>query len=416
MSTARRLHSKARIERLKQKRKNSESKAGQMSRNRVPQIIKAFLVPVVTLVYSIGLPSTVGAIENPMPKDRPDVAAIKIEVDPRAELIGIVFRLAGNYEYNQGRIRSYVRDIERQFGDFDNHPVVKFAARLRSKRRMSCDGPMSLAVYIDRDFRPRKTFKQWPWGLDGRWKKQETAEFLEQLRQFAAETKFDEFYKAHSTLYETGIRSCRAMMAQYDLQTWIGEFFGVEEMGDMRLVLGFLNGPSNYGPRFTAGKIHEKYAIIGMSLPDADGNPVFRSSKLEITAHEFCHSFTNPVVDKYMEQLQPAGEKLYAAKAPLMKRIGYQSWRALMYESAVRACVASYIRNSFEPEYLQNYLDKETGCGFVWTKELSNLLRTYEANRDKYPTFESFFPEFVAFFNGYSKNIAGGSFSLTTKM
>jgi hypothetical protein len=403
MNTAARLHSKERIERLKQKHKNSESKAGQMSRNRVPQIIKAFLVPIVMLVYSIGLPSSAGAIGNSLPKNMPNVAAIKIEVDPRVELIGIVFRLAGNYEFNQGRIRSYVRDIERQFGDFDNHPVVKLAARLRSTRRMSCDGPMSLSVYIDRDYRPRKTFEQWPWGLDGRWKKQETAEFLEQLRQFAAETKFNEFYKAHSTLYETGIRSCQAVMAQYDLQTWLGEFFGAEEMGDMRLVLGFLNGSSNYGPRFTAGKIHEKYAIIGMPLPDADGNPVFRPRKLETTAHEFCHSFVNPVVDKYMEQLQPAGEKLYTAKAPAMKRIGYQSWRSLMYESAVRACVASYIRNSFEPEYLQNYFDKEAGCGFVWTKELSNLLRTYEANRDKYPTFESFFPEIITFFNKYSK-------------
>jgi len=228
-------------------------------------------------------------------------------------------------------------------------------------------------------------------------------EFLEQLRQFAAETKFDEFFKAHSTLYETGIRSCKAVMAQYDLQRWLGEFFGVEEMGNLRLVLGFLNGPSNYGPRFTDGKIREKYAIIGMSLPDADGNPVFHPRKLETTAHEFCHSFTNPVVDKYIEQLQPAGEKLYAAKALAMKRIGYQSWRSLMYESAVRACVASYIRNSFEPEYLQNYLDNEAGYGFVWTKELSNLLRTYEANRDKYPTFESFFPEIITFFNKYSK-------------
>jgi len=406
MSTPARLHSKERIERLKQKHKNSESKAGQMSRNRVSQIIKEFFVPVVMLIYSIGLPSTVGATENPKPKNRPNVAAIKIEVDPRVELVGIVFRLAGNYEFNQGRIRSYVREIERQFGDFDDHPAIKLAARLRSKRRMGCDGPMSLAVYIDRDFRPRKTFEQWPWGLDGRWKKQETAEFLEQLRQFAADTKFNEFFEAHSALYETGIRSCQAVMAQYDLQTWLGEFFGVEEMGDLKLVLGFLNGPSNYGPRFTTGKNHEKYAVIGMSLPDPDGNPVFRPRKLETTAHEFCHSFTNPVVDKYMEQLRPAAEKLYAAKGPAMKRIGYQNWRSLMYESAVRASVACYIRNSFEPEYLQNYLDKEAGNGFVWTKELSDLLRTYEANRDKYPTFESFFPEFVTFLNEYTGKAA----------
>ncbi len=374
--------------------------------DNVPWTIKAMFIPALIMVFSIGLPSSVGAIDNSLPKNRPNVAAIKIEVDPRVELVGIVFRLAGNYEFNQGRIRSYVRDIERQFGDFEDHPVVKLAVRLQSKRRMSCDGPMSLAAYIDRDYLPRKTFEQWPWGLDSRWKKQETAEFLEQLRQFAAETKFNEFFEAHSTLYETGIRSCQAVMAQYDLQTWLGEFFGVEEMGDMRLVLGFVNGPNNYGPRFTAGKTHEKYAIIGMSLPDADGNPVFRSRKLATTAHEFCHSFTNPVVEKYMEQLQPAGEKLYAAKAPAMKRIGYQNWQSLMYESAVRACVASYIRNSFEPEYLQNYLDNEAGCGFVWTKELSNLLRTYEANRDKYPTFESFFQEFVAFLNEYTRKTA----------
>jgi len=322
------------------------------------------------------------------------------------ELIGIVFRLAGNPEYTDSSLRAYAKAIEKHFGDFGRHPVVKMAAQLRNTRLMSADGPMSLAAHIDRDFRPRKSFEQWPWEeLDFRWEKEETGEFLETLRQFAAETKFNEFYEVHTALYETGIRYCRAVMAQYDLQTWLGEFFGVEETGDLRLVLGFLNGSSNYGPRFTAGRIPEKYAIVGMPLPDADGNPVFRAGKLETIAHEFCHSFANPVVETYMEQLRPAGEKLYAAKAPLMQRIGYQNWRSLMYESAVRACVACYLRHSFEPEHLQRYLDEEAGLGFVWTKELSSRLLIYEANRGKYPTFESFFPEFVTFFNEYAERV-----------
>lgn len=34
---------------------------------------------------------------------------------------------------------------------------------------------------------------------------------------------------------------------------------------------------------------------------------------------------------------------------------------------------------------------------------MDNLLKTYENQRDKYPTFESFFPEFVTFLNKYSK-------------
>jgi hypothetical protein len=371
--------------------------------DKVSWIIKALVTPVLVLVYSIGLPSSGLARDNRLPKNRPNVNTITVEVDPQVELIGIVFRLAGSPEFNQGGIRSYVKDVEQHFGEFDGHPVVKMAARLRNTRRMSADGPMSLGVHIDRDFRPKKAFEEWPWGLDSRWERQETKEFIEKLQQFAADTKFNEFFKAHSALYEKGIRSCEAVMAEHDLQTWLDEFFGVEGSGDLRLVLGFVNGPNNYGVRFTAGKTHEKYAIIGVQLSDPDGNPVFRPKQLATTAHEFCHSFANPVVEKYMEQLQPAGEKLYAAHAPAMQRIGYQRWQSLMYESAVRACVASFVRNSFPPEYLQYYLDDEAGYGFVWTQELSELLVRYEGNRDKYPTFESFFQEFVVFFNEYSE-------------
>ena len=39
---------------------------------------------------------------------------------------------------------------------------------------------------------------------------------------------------------------------------------------------------------------------------------------------------------------------------------------------------------------------------FVWTEEMGNLLKNYESNRDKYPTFESFFPEFVNHLNNYT--------------
>ena len=104
MSTARRPHSKARIEKLKQKNKNDESKANQMNKettnyeidrpqvavenvdfynNNVSWTIKALVVPALIMVYSIGLSSSAGAIDNSLPKNRPNVAAIKIEVDPR---------------------------------------------------------------------------------------------------------------------------------------------------------------------------------------------------------------------------------------------------------------------------------------------------------------------------------------------
>jgi hypothetical protein len=328
---------------------------------------------------------------------------ITISVDPRIELIGIVFRLTGAPEFNDGTLRPYVKGIERHFGDFDNHSAVKFAAKLRSTRKMSCDGPMSLAVHIDHNFRPRKTFDQWPWGLDYRWEKQETAEFLRKLREFAAETKFDEFFKAQSDMYEEGIRSCEGLMAPLNLGRWLSDFFGVEDMGDLKLVLGFVNGFCSYGVRFTTDRTDEKYAIVGMRPFDSANTVMFRPKQIGTTAHEFCHSFVNPVVDKYIDQMQSAGERLFAAHGPAMRMMGYQKWESMMYETAVRACVASFVRHACEPMYMDYYLKDEVKAGFVWTEDMANFLKTYESNRDKYTTFESFFPEFVDFVNEYSK-------------
>jgi hypothetical protein len=73
-----------------------------------------------------------------------------------------------------------------------------------------------------------------------------------------------------------------------------------------------------------------------------------------------------------------------------------------MYETAVRACVGAFVRQRFEPAYTGYYLNQEVSSGFVWTEDMSNFLKQYEASRDKYPTFESFFPQFVKYLNDYT--------------
>ncbi|MHC4534925.1 MAG: DUF4932 domain-containing protein [Planctomycetota bacterium] len=378
----------------------------------------------ILLVFSIGMFSPVLAANNPPVVYRANVGKITIEVDPRVELIGIVFRLAGNPEFNDGTLKPYAKAIEKHFGDFDGHPVVKMAAKLRNKRLMSCDGPMSLAVHIDDNYRLRKTAEEWPSTLDYRWEREETAEFLEKLRQFAAETEFDKFFKAQSSNYEQGIRPCKSVLEQnevakdqsglelvkflsVDVEEWLSDFFGIENTGDLRLVLGFVNGFCNYGVQFTTDRVSEKYAIIGMRPFDPANTIIFHPQQIETVAHEFCHSFANPVVEKYMDRLQPTGERLFATHGASMRMGGYQKWESVMYETAVRACVASFIRDSIvAPGFADYCMKKEVRNGFVWTEDLDNLLKTYQSNRDKYPTFESFFPEFVAFFNEYTKKPA----------
>ena len=376
---------------------------------------------VILLVFSIGMFSPALAANNPPVVYRANVGKITIEVDPRVELIAIVFRLAGNPEFNDGTLKSYAKAIERHFGDFDSHPVVKMAAQLRNTRLMSCDGPMSLAVHIDRNLRLRETDEEWPSTLDYRWEKQETAEFLEKLRQFAIETKFDDFFKAQGPIYEQGIRPCKSILEQnevakdqsglefvkfltVDVGEWLSDFFGVEDTGDLRLVLGFVNAFANFGVRFETGGASEKYAIIGMRPFDPANTIIFLPQQVVTTVHEFCHSFANPVVEKYMHRLQPTGERLFVAHGAAMRMIGYQKWESVMYETAVRACVVSFVRQSIlDPRFMDFVLKSEVGHGFVWTEDMGNFLKTYENQRDKYPTFESFFPEFVDFLNEYTR-------------
>ena len=378
----------------------------------------------ILLVFSIGLSSSTLAANNQPSVCRANVGKITIEVDPRVELIGIVFRLAGNPEFNDGTLKPYAKAIERHFGDFDGHPVVKMATQLRNTRLMSCDGPMSLAVHIDGNYRLRKTAEQWPSALDYRWEKDETAEFLEKLRQFAAETKFDEFFKAQGPIYEQGIRPCESIMNQekvakdqsrseyveflsVDVGEWLSGFFGVDNPGDLRLVLGFVSAFANYGVRFETGGTSEKYAIIGMRPFDPANTIIFLPQQVVTTVHEFCHSFANPVVEKYMDRLQPAGERLFAAYGAAMRRVGYQKWETVMCETAVRACVVSFVRQSIvDPRLMDFVLKNEVGHGFVWSEDMGNFLKTYENQRDKYPTFESFFPEFVDFLNEYTSKTA----------
>ena len=192
-----------------------------------------------------------------------------------------------------------------------------------------------------------------------------------------------------------------------DVGEWLSGFFGVEDTGDLRLVLGFVNAFANFGVRFETGATSEKYAIIGMRPFDQANTVIFLPQQIVTTVHEFCHSFANPVVEKYMDQLQPAGERLFSAHESAMRMIGYQKWESLMYETAVRACVVSFVRQSIvDPRFMDFVLKSEVGHGFVWTEDMGNFLKRYESNRDKYPTFESFFPEFVDFLNEYTSKTA----------
>ena len=103
--------------------------------------------------------------------------------------------------------------------------------------------------------------------------------------------------------------------------------------------------------------------------------------------------------------MQPAGERLFSTHEAAMRMRGYQKWESTLYETAVRTCVMCFVRDKFEPVYMGYLLEDENKAGFVWIKDMGIFLKTYEENRDKYPTFESFFPEFIKYLNNYTLQV-----------
>src|SRR5688500_18981571 len=140
-----------------------------------------------TLALLLLLLTAIPAIGQGVQSDRPP---IEVRVDPRVELMSIVFRLAGNPEYNMGNSTSpYSRAVDEHFGPFREHAVVKQAQRLRQGRGISYDAVSSLAVHLEMDktLVPalRAPLEPRPPQLENRWTAADAEGFVALLADFA---------------------------------------------------------------------------------------------------------------------------------------------------------------------------------------------------------------------------------------
>jgi hypothetical protein len=134
--------------------------------------------------------------------------------------------------------------------------------------------------------------------------------------------------------------------------------------------------------------------------------PVFDRRMLGTVVHEFCHSYTNPIVDRHQEQLESAGTKIFAHVESAMRRQAYGHWKTVIYESMVRACVVRYIQAHDGPEAARREIAAQKARSFVWIGELAELLGEYETRRDEFADLDAYFPHIVDFFNDYADQFA----------
>ncbi|MHC5110571.1 MAG: DUF4932 domain-containing protein [Planctomycetota bacterium] len=330
---------------------------------------------------------------------------IEVRSDPRVELMTIIFRLAGNPEFNQSITYPYVRDVDEYFAPFKDHEAVRTARRLRNRSSVSYDAVISMAMHVDNafDLRERVPFDPQPERLDGRWHADEAREFLKLARQFVQDTGFKEFVNKHEKIYEQTASRLKKQLHQRDYLDWLADFFGERPGAKFIAIPGMLTGGGCFASGIKLPNHEEEICmVLGVWSTDRRGRPRFGDEIIPTVVHEYCHSYTNPIVNRHADDLAAVGQKLFSAVAEKMRRQAYGNWLTMMYESSVRACTVRYMLKTEGEAAAKSEIARHHQRGFSWTGELSALLGEYESDRARYPNFDAFFPRVVEFFSEYA--------------
>ena len=266
------------------------------------------------------------------------------KVDKRVELLSVVFRLAGNFEYNDDVYRSYVSDIHSHFDKYKDHPLIVFATEMRDKNGVSFDAVQAMAIHLEQppSLNPVISFSSTV--PEGRWGQDNANKFVSLLKQFYTDAKCEEFFAKHEGLYKIAQERFMPVYEALDVN-WFNQYYGVQPEGSQNIIIGLGLGGGNYGPKvkYPDGK-EDTYAIMGTWLIDSTNNPFYKVENcLPTLIHEFNHSYVNHLTAKYEKEFELSGAKLFDIVKTSMGNQHYNSWQTMMNEALVRASVIRYI-------------------------------------------------------------------------
>ena len=312
-------------------------------------------------------------------------------VDKRVELLSIVFRLAEKQEYAYQNFKLYVDRIDQYFEKYKNHELIQFTKSIINERKIAFDGPVWLATHLD-DNLNLLTYVKEVWQQDPRWTKENVETFVPLLQKFHKDTRFDEFFRDNADLYAEVLQRSASIFEQVDWN-WFCSFFGKVPSETFLIKIGLDIWGSCYGTNVDYSNGSRKvYAIMGLWAIDNAGLPAF--SKIwdfPILIHEFCHPFVDNLTVKNKVLFWESGERISSS----VINEAYSSWEVVLDESLVNASMIKFLKDhDADQSEIEMWINMiKESFGFFWIEELVNELESYDKQRDKYPTLESYMPK-----------------------
>ncbi len=230
-----------------------------------------------------------------------------------------------------------------------------------------------------------------------------TDEFVSAFRDFYCIANVEGFLQKYKTSYTKALKEVIKHLPSSNLIRKMESFYGIKSHSYV-----FYPSPVLFPTWGFAGQIFydEKMIVFNTFGPQrfigrSGGKSIIDFNSKEkiqnISVHEFGHSFVNPIANKpeNRELINSYNHLFEPIKDELIKQ-GYTNWWICVVEHLVRLGeirVSEALGNKTNAEMLrQNYT---TNRRFIYLPLLERKIFEYENNRDKYPTYEEFFPELL---------------------
>lgn len=217
-------------------------------------------------------------------------------------------------------------------------------------------------------------------------------DLLKQLKAFWDKTGYAEFYESVKHVYDPIIERVSASLSEYPFADIIESEYGKSQNSYNYVLSSLMKG--NFGICFYNQNTEKSDLFSVFSTDDFSLSPA-------VLFHEYSHPFINPLTDKNYDIAQKyidSYEELKHYKLPNFQS-GYGDLKECINEHLVRAMSIHLLNKINQTELANKLLNNDLYCGYKFIPQILERYDYYDMNRDKYNTFEQFYPELLGAFD-----------------
>jgi hypothetical protein len=305
------------------------------------------------LLIILWISSTVGKSQVPSEKKR----QFEIQVNKNVELLGFVYFLGyegaqaetSDYSPRTKARYAYGLDLYRQYKAFENSKNL--AVAIGFAQDIWLDYFINLLVQLD-DFPNAKLrddidptyYLRFSSKKDTTEAKTNAVAFIEAMNGLWLEVDFDTYLTQNQPKYANAIAQVKSGLPDSSFIPTMEKFYQAHL--DAYKLIPSLTIPPGMGFGVKCGAQEKTFAfhVFGaFHIPNFKDSLTldmgFNDQKhlLELSTHEFGHSFVNPVVDELPGNMFSETESLFEPIKKVMSNQGYTAWKACVYEHFVRS-------------------------------------------------------------------------------